>query len=236
MTMLFERIATDDVSLEQQLANYCAEYLKLLTPEQAARIERATAEIISSRFARLALGVGDVAPDFALPNQHGRIVRLAHRLAEGPVVLFFYRGMWCPYCNMTLRAYSKLLGPIRAAGGSLLAISPQTPESTERTASKNGLDFEVLSDVGSEIANAFRVAFKLPTELLDLYTEVGHVIPEYNGTDDGLLPIPAAFVIGTDGVIRLAHVDADYRKRLEPSEAVAALCALQSARTWRAPV
>jgi len=230
--MLFERIATDEVSLEQRLSTYCADFLQSLAPDQAARLERATAEIISSRHSMQALGVGDAVPDFALPNQHGRIVRLSKRLAEGPVVLFFYRGMWCPYCNLTLRAYAQLLGPVRNVGGSLLAISPQTPEATERTAHENEVDFEVLSDVGSEIARAFRVSFKLPPDLLALYAEWGHVLPEYNGTDEGILPIPATFVIGADGVIRLAHVNVDYRKRLEPAEAAAALCALQTARSW----
>lgn len=215
-----ETDAIDIESLQPQLNRFCADYLKNTAPAHVERIERTTSELIASRFAEQALHAGEIAPDFALPNQHWRIVRLGKRLEQGPVVLFFFRGMWCPYCNLTLRAYSRLFDPLRAAGGSLMAISPQTPEVTEQTARLNGLEFDVLSDVGSEIAASFRVAFALPPALLQLYLEVGHALPEFNGADDGVLPIPATFVIGREGIVQFAHVDADYRKRLEPAEAL----------------
>lgn len=163
------------------------------------------------------------APDFTLPNAIGKEVRLTDRLAIGPVILTFYRGGWCPYCNLELRAYQQVLPQIQKLGASLIAVSPQTPDASLSTAEKNNLEFDVLSDVASKIARAYGIAFEIPDELKALYTKLGHALPETNGTDDWTLPVPATFVIDQNGRIALAYIDVDYRNRLEPVEAIALL-------------
>ncbi len=116
-----------------------------------------------------------------------------------------------------------MLPQIQAAGASLIAVSPQTPDASLSTAEKNNLSFDVLSDVGSTIADAYGIAVELPDELKALYTELGHALPDNNGTYDWKLPIPATFVIDQQRRILLAHVDVDYRNRLEPTEAIRAI-------------
>ena len=148
-------------------------------------------------------------------------MRLSDRLQQGAVILTFYRGGWCPYCNLELRAYQQILPQIRAAGASLIAISPQTPDESLSTAEKNQLEFDVLSDRGSAVAQAYKIAFELPDDLKAIYTQFNHALPDVNGTPDWQLPIPATFVIAPNGEILLAHIDADYRNRLEPSEVLA---------------
>ncbi|MEO0770251.1 MAG: peroxiredoxin-like family protein [Cyanobacteria bacterium J06649_4] len=209
------------MTLKSQLDAFRSEFVAKFPADKAEIMERATAALEQS-FAPT-LKVGDLAPDFTLPNASGQTVTLAEALREGPVVLNFYRGGWCPYCNLELRAYQQALPQIKAAGASLLAISPQAPDASLTTAEKNALEFEVLSDHGSDVAESYGLAFTLPDELQKLYTELDHVLPEVNGTPDWQLPIPATFVIDQEQRIVLAYADADYRNRLEPAEAIAAL-------------
>ncbi|MEL6262388.1 MAG: peroxiredoxin-like family protein [Cyanobacteria bacterium J06626_6] len=209
------------MTLKSQLDAFRNEFIAKFPAEKAEIMERATAALEQS-FSP-ALKVGDLAPDFTLPNAGGQSVTLADILREGPVILNFYRGGWCPYCNLELRAYQQVLPQIKAAGASLLAISPQAPDASLTTAEKNALEFEVLSDRGSNVAERYGLAFTLPDELQKLYTELNHILPEVNGTPDWQLPIPATFVVGQDRRIALAYADADYRNRLEPEEAIAAL-------------
>ncbi|MBI1395964.1 MAG: redoxin domain-containing protein [Betaproteobacteria bacterium] len=171
---------------------------------------------------------GDPAPDFVLPDAHGNDVQLSTRLASGPVILVFYRGGWCPYCNLELRAYQRELGAISARGASLLAVSPQTPDSSLDTSTNNELGFDVLSDVGSGVAMRYGLAFTLPDYLRDVYRARNLALPDYNGTDDWILPVAATFVIARDGRIALAHAELDYRTRLEPAAAIAALDGLRA--------
>jgi len=171
---------------------------------------------------------GDHAPDFALPEARGGTVTLAARRVAGPVVLVFYRGGWCPYCNLELRAWQGLLPRLQALGGSLIAISPQTPDGSLSTAEKNALGFDVVSDAGSRVGDAYGLTFQMPADLQALYRERGIVLPEANGEDDWRLPVPATFVVAPDGRVALAHVDVDYRVRLEPADALACVETLQA--------
>lgn len=139
-------------------------------------------------------------------------------MQEGAVILTFYRGEWCPYCNLELRAYQQILPQIKALGASLIAISPQTPDRSLSTIEKNQLSFDVLSDRGSLVAEAYKIAYQLPDELKRIYMQFSHALPDMNGTNDWQLPIPATFAISPYGKILLAHVDVDYRSRLEPEK------------------
>lgn len=211
------------MNLKTALDAFRAEFLEKFPTEKAAIMQRATDELTEAFQTHQFLQVGDLAPDFALTNAVGETVRLRDRLAQGAVILTFYRGGWCPYCNLELRAYQQVLPQIRELGASLVAISPQTPDASLTTAEKNSLEFDVLSDIGSKVAQASGIAFELPIYLQQLYRDLGHPLPDNNGTEDWQLPIPATFVVAPTGRIVLAHVDVDYRNRLEPVEAIAAL-------------
>ncbi|NJR62365.1 MAG: AhpC/TSA family protein [Cyanobacteria bacterium CRU_2_1] len=211
------------MNLKTALDAFRAEFLEKFPSDKAAIMQRATETIAAEFETRRLLQMGDRAPEFVLPNAVGQSIRLTERLAQGPVILTFYRGGWCPYCNLELRAYQQVLPQIKQLGASLIAISPQTPDASLSTAEKNDLAFDVLSDVGSEVAQAYGIAFELPDELKALYTELGHALPDSNGTEDWKLPVPATFVIDQNQQIVLAHIDVDYRNRLEPMEAIAAV-------------
>jgi peroxiredoxin len=209
------------MTLRAALDAFRAEFLAKFPADIAAVMQRATDQLTQDYATRNRLQVGDRAPDFELPNALGERVKLSDRLQQGAVILTFYRGGWCPYCNLELRAYQQLLPQIQAAGVRLIAISSQTPEASLSTAEKNQLSFDVLSDVGSKVAQAYNIAFELPDELKQLYTQFGHALPDSNGTSDWQLPIPATFVIAPNHRILVAHIDVDYRNRLDPSEALA---------------
>jgi len=178
-----------------------------------------TEKLIASGIAEQSLHQGDLAPDFTLPDAEGKLVTLSALLREGPVVVTFYRGSWYPYCNLQLRAYQAVLPDIIRAGATLVAISPQTPEAAAEIVDKANLEFPVLSDIGNPVARTYRLVFVLP-EALRPYTAN---LPQYNADDSWELPMPGTFVVGQDGIIHLAFVHADYTKRLEPSDILAAL-------------
>jgi peroxiredoxin len=184
--------------------------------------EQGIEEVRKSGVTDKALKVGDRAPDFELPDASGKKVKLSELIARGPVVVTWYRGGWCPYCNIALRGLHKRLPEIRSAGATLVAISPETPDNSLSTAEKNHLDFEVLSDRGNKVAHAYGVAYKIPRVIAEQFK--GRLdLAKHNGDDSGTLPLGATYVIDREGIIRYAFVDPDYRKRAEPSDVVAAL-------------
>jgi peroxiredoxin len=209
------------VPLKDELESVKTTFARKNDPAIVAAYEKGIDELRAAGIERNALKPGDRAPDFTLPDATGRSVSLSERLKDGPVVLKFYRGGWCPYCNLELRAYQKALPELAAVGAQLVAVSPESPDHSLSTKEKNALAFSVLSDRGGATARAYRLAFQLSPELKALYQSRGRDLAEWNG-GDWTLPVPGTFVVGTDGRIVLAHVDADYRSRLEPSEAVAA--------------
>ena len=170
-----------------------------------------------------ALGVGDVAPDFALPDATGRDVRLSDLLERGPVVLTFYRGAWCPYCNTQLRDYQDALGEIERAGATLVAVSPQAPDGSVTTAERNGLAFPVLSDVGNRVSRAYGLVFAVDARTRERYEAVGVDLAEANGDGAWELPVPATYVIDRAGTVRAAFVEADYTQRAPARQVLDAL-------------
>jgi peroxiredoxin len=194
----------------------------------AQRVTAAIAEIEVSG-AVPGLAVGEQAPDFDLPDARGRVVSLRERLSDGPVVLVFYRGEWCPYCNTYLRALQAALPEIAARGASLIAVSPQSPDHSLSLTEKAELGFDVLSDVDQAVVRAYKVLFTLPLDLQDLHLTAFQVdLGDHNADHTWQLPVPATFVIASDGVVRAAYVSADYRTRMEPGDVVAALDHLTS--------
>jgi peroxiredoxin len=170
-----------------------------------------------------AVKAGDRFPGIALTDQLGRTVDIAKSAAGGPQVVTFYRGGWCPYCSMELRAYQKALPEIEAAGGALVAISPEAPDHTLSTAEKNELAFPILSDVNGRLADALGIRFELSDDVKAYFVSVGHDLPARNADDKWSLPMPATYVVAPDGTIALAHVDPDYRKRLDPQAVIKVL-------------
>ena len=173
-----------------------------------------------------ALGVGQRAPDFALPDIDGGTVRLSALLSNGPVVLTFYRGAWCPYCNSSLQGFQAELGEILDAGGYLVAVSPQAEIGSQEMAESNALSFPVLSDVGNRVSRDYGLVFEVDASTQQQYEAVGIDLAEANGVDAWELPVPATYVIDEDGVIRAAFVEADYTQRADPRDVIAALRAL----------
>lgn len=207
------------LTLKEQLEQRKQQGSAKAPAEVVALRQAETEKLIALGIAEQSLNQGVLAPDFTLPDAEGKWVTLSALLREGPVVVTFYRGSWCPYCNLQLRAYQAILPDIIRAGATLVAISPQTPEAATEIVDKANLEFPLLSDIGNHIARTYRLVFVLP-EALRPYTAN---LPQYNADDSWELPMPGTFVVGQDGIIRLAFVHADYTKRLEPSDILAAL-------------
>lgn len=185
----------------------------------AADLQRVLDEGVEGK----ALKVGNKVDNFELPNASGKTVKLKELLDKGPVVINFYRGVWCPYCNIELNAYQQHLSEIEELGAKLVAISPQTPDSSLSAVEKNELKYEVLSDVGNKIARQFGLVFELSPALQELYTKFGINIPQHNGGESWDLPMPGTYVIDTDGTIKFAFALADYTQRAEPEDVISTL-------------
>lgn len=217
--------------LSTELNAFRAEFMAKVPAAIRDAMTKADLALAASGIAERALKAGATAPDFILPDVHGNKVKLSTLLAKGPVVLSFYRGGWCPYCNLELRALQQVLPQLEQLGATLVAISPQTPDESLSTSEKNALSFPVLSDQASTVASSFGITFDLADELRPIYTEFNHPLPQKNGVESWVLPIPATYVIDKTGKILLSFVDVDYRNRLEPSAVITVLSSGQKANT-----
>jgi peroxiredoxin len=219
------------MSLQTELDALRAEFIRAAPPGRAELYDAKVEELQRIFPIEKALKTGNHAPDFSLPNPSGRPVSLAGLLRGGPAVVTFYRGGWCPYCNLQLRAYQQVLGEITALGAKLVAISPQLPDGSLSTAEMNKLSFDVLSDVGNHVARSFGLVYSLPDELRAALTSNNKALPGINGDDSWELPLPATYVIAPDRKIALAEIELDYRTRLEPDSIVAAIRTLRADAT-----
>lgn len=169
------------------------------------------------------LDVGERVPDFTLPNALGEEVRLYDLLDQGPVVLTFYRGAWCPYCNLELRALTEAHPDIEDHGARLIAVTPQQPDQSLKQVREDGYPFEILSDVNDSVMKDYNLYFEVSAELNAVYRKMGLNLEAFNGEGRRGLPVPGTFVIDRDGVIRAAFADVDYTRRMEPAAVVEAL-------------
>lgn len=209
-------------SLGEQLAAKQANFEQNAPPERVQAMASALSSVAASGIVDNAISKGDKAPDFALQNAVGDSVSLYEELAKGPVILTWYRGSWCPYCNLQMHDYQKFLGDIQAAGAQLIAISPELPDGALTWKEKNELEFIVLSDIGNKVAREYGIVYTIPDAISAGYKPGGrNDLSKINGDDSLELPLAVTYVIGIDGTVEYSFVDADYRKRAETSEVVA---------------
>lgn len=212
------KIASSGLPLQGKLDALKNEFDNNIAPPAVSEVlHRAVDELIASGAQDRALKVGDVAPEFTLPDPDGKMVSSKVLLEYGPLVVTFYRGAWCPFCNFDLSALEEARPDIEARGATLVAISQQTAPNSRKSQRQNGLGFPILGDHGGEIAAQFGVRWTLPGYLREVQTALGADLTQFNGEDSWTLPMPARYVIAQDGTIAYAEVNADYTRRPEPS-------------------
>ena len=188
--------------------------------EYAAAVEATEKVIQDSGILGSALRAGQVFPKFSLPDANGSIVSASQLLKQGPLVVAFYRGGWCPFCNLELNALQLALPEIEAQGGALVAISPEKPEQSAETARRSKLSFHLLTDQRNLFAREVGLVYRLPAAMQTEFQKKGLLLPVINGDDSWELPIPATYLVGRDGVIVDAFLDADFYHRKDPQELV----------------
>jgi peroxiredoxin len=212
------------MTLNEQLAKFRAAWHERVPAERQQMLLRHIQELRDGAISKTMLKVGDRAPSIVLDDAKGETVNVQALLKHGPVIVTFYRGGWCPFCNLELKAYQEVLPEVAAAGASLVAISPEKPDETVSTAEKNALKFHVLSDVGQKVGRAFGLVYDFSDELRSAYNGFGLDIPAKNGAqDEWALPVSATYVVGRDGTIIYANTDVDYRDRADPLDVLEAL-------------
>lgn len=194
-----------------------------IDPQDQAAMAMAEAEL-AAKLPSPGLKVGAKAPNFALNNAHGKKVRLNRLLQKGPVILVFYRGAWCPYCNIELHALNESLPNFKKFGATLVAVTPQTPDKSLEQVNKDGYPFEILSDLDDKVMKAYKLYWEVSPELDAAYKHSFSLdIAAFNGAGRRGLPVPGTFVIDKSGIVRAAFADTDYKKRMEPADILAAL-------------
>lgn len=220
-TMTSPNLHADDGALSSQLMEKAAESKNRMPAEMLKTFSDAIDTVRETGIEASAKNVGDMAPDATLQGWDGKTVMLSDLWKQGPVVLMWYRGGWCPYCNVQLRAMQQSLSEIEGAGAKLVVLTPELPAKAKETAGKNDLEIVALHDANNQVAKDFGILFDLPSTIVPMYRD-RLKLPEANGNDEMALPLAATYVIATDGKISYAFLDADYKKRAEPSDVIAA--------------
>ncbi|MGY2733771.1 peroxiredoxin-like family protein [Sphingomonas sp. UYP23] len=211
-------LAKSGLPLQDKLDALTSEFETNVAPSSVVEVlRRATRELIASGAQNRALRAGDVAPEFTLPDPDGNPVSSRALVASGHLVLTFYRGAWCLYCNFDLSALEGARSEIEARGATLVAISQQTAPNSRKSQRQNGLGFPILRDHGGVVAARFGVRWTMPAYLREVQQALGADLAQFNGEDSWTLPMPARFVIARDGTIAYAEVNADYTRRPEPA-------------------
>jgi len=211
------------MTLTKQLQEL-AEGSKERHPGEAQEIMKTAIDVLKQEKLTLtSLKTGDVLPTIILPNAMGFEVSIDKLLKSGKVVLVFYRGGWCPYCNLALKAYQEILPQIKEKGAALVAISPEAPDNALTTKQNNELQFEVLSDIDNKIAKKLRLRYTLPNSLVSLYSSFGINLESSQQNKDNALPIAATYVINEEGIVSYHFLEEDYKLRADPKEILAHL-------------
>ena len=213
---------SDSLSLAKQLADKAAAGASRLPQKMRDTFQKGIDTVRESGIEKSAKQKGDQAVDGELKGWDGKSVKLSELWKDGPVVLMWYRGGWCPYCNIQLRAMQQSLDKIKNTGARLVVLTPELPEKAKATAEANDLDLVALHDKDSQLAKGYGILFDLPAPILPMYRD-RLKLAEQNGTDAMQLPLAATYVIDSSGKITYAFLDADYKKRAEPSDVIEAV-------------
>ncbi|WP_026977540.1 peroxiredoxin-like family protein [Flavobacterium tegetincola] len=205
--------------LQEELNNRKTDFEKKAPEDKKKIYAEGLQALAESDLIKNALQVGDIAVNFTLKNAAGKNITLYDALKNGTVILMWYRGGWCPYCNMTLHHMQKALPDFKKNGASLLALTPEVPDNSISTKEKNELEFEVLSDLDNTVARKYNVVFKLTDDVAASY-EASFGLSSYNGNKNAELPLAATYIIGQDKIIKYAFLDIDYRNRAEPKDLI----------------
>lgn len=211
------------MALQEELNHLTTLIRKETSPRLLQVLDTFVGDLRRQRVSQRSLSVGDSVPNFTLQDQHHRPVTLYERLNEGPVVLSFYRGGWCPYCNRELQALHYAHPEIEYQGAQLLAVTPESPENIARTVRKNALDYPVLYDANSEVARTFGVAINLSEYMRTFYRSLGLNLSLHHADVLVRLPLPATYLIHTNYTVQYAFIEEDYTQRADTGEVLAAL-------------
>lgn len=219
------------MNLQSQLDSLTAKLRAMVPAERLAVVDHFAEELVKSELADRALKAGNQAPAFELPDGDGMLWRSEDLLRSGPIVIVFYRGRWCAYCNAQLSALQEIHPQLAAAGASLVAISPQTQKHSSMTRDMHKLRFPVLSDERNQVARKFGLVYRLSPELQSMYESIMTKLPGYNGDQSWELPLAATYVVHSDGKIFWSRIDSDWRKRPEPEEVLQIVDSVRTNRT-----
>ena len=218
----FERCRNMDGSINERLEDY-ARALKAINPDFAEAVERLIVHLQKSGAGEKAPAAGEAMPPFMLPDEDGRIVTLNGLLLYGPAVVTFQRGHWCPFCRINLAAISQNIGTITKANGQVVAITPDRQEFVTTFKTDSAARFPILTDMDNGYALSLNLAVWIGAELEQMMAARGRRLPDYQGNDTWMLPIPATFVVGQDGIIKRRFVDPDFRLRMDVDDLLSAL-------------
>lgn len=216
----FRQARSSDANLAERL-RIVAEAASIHLPDYTAALNAFVARIVKARAGDGAPAVGEVMPDFVLPDEAGHLIGLADALDEGPAVIAFHRGHWCPFCRLMMLGLTEIEERIRPAR--IIAISPEVRRYTRLIKAECGASFPFLTDMDSAYALSLDLAVWLDPQLSGLIAEAGHDIPLYQGGGDWIVPMPAVFVLADDGTIIDRRIDPDYRQRMELDQIVRAI-------------
>jgi len=211
-----------DASVNERLACY-ADAVRRLTPDFADTVDRLVTRLQGAEAGANAPHPGEAMPRFMLPDETGRMVTLEALLQRGPVAVTFHRGHWCPYCRININALVRAQGEIARAGGQIVAIMPERGEYAAELKSEAHAAFPILTDTDNGYAMSLNLVIWVGAEMEKALAARARDLPKYQGNDSWMLPIPATFVVGTDGIIKARFVDPDYRKRMDIDEMLEAL-------------
>jgi len=220
----FSNVASYQKALEQKMEQ--SKNKKSSWTEAELKLMKEESEKLTKALPNPGIQVGEKAPDFSLVNADGKTVTLQTELAKGPVVLVFYRGAWCPFCNMHLRALKESLPEFNKHNAQLVAISPQTPDKSQEQFKKDGAPFEILSDLNNQTMKNYKLYFEPSKKLVELYKKHGLDLEGFNGNGRTGLPVPGTFVIDQSGIVRAMKAQTDYKIRMEPADILKALAEL----------
>lgn len=202
-----------DAPLDTRLRSF-ADAVAELSPEFTSVVERMVARLTLSGAGATAPAIGEPMPSFLLPDQDGHLVSLERLLESGPVVIALHRGHWCPYCRINASALADIAGEVHRLGGQIVAVTPELQSFNARLRDDAAASFPILTDLDNAYALETNVAIWVGEEKKKAMTGAGWDISMFHGNDAWVLPIPATFVVGTDGLVKARYVDPDYRRRM----------------------